>query len=190
MSERIWAGKRVLASADFREAIKEIAETLRAHRVEYCLVGGLAVAYHANPPVTVDIDLLVDALPDRLEVVASDLERVGWEQGVLMFPPGGPGRPKYGVAMFRKLPEAEVDLLSGGRDEFLLGAITRARPETVQPRLTIPVITAEDLIVMKALVHREKDIDDIAQLTRVLGKRIDRGHIDSWMARLRPEGRS
>ncbi|HMA91466.1 MAG TPA: hypothetical protein VKP30_02225 [Polyangiaceae bacterium] len=39
---------------------EEFIESLNAHRVRYLIIGGYAVAFHARPRATKDIDVLVD----------------------------------------------------------------------------------------------------------------------------------
>ena len=57
MKERVYTLKRILESKEFRWTVGQVKEALGGRA--YCLVGGLAVAYHANPPGTVDADFLV-----------------------------------------------------------------------------------------------------------------------------------
>lgn len=59
-----------------RETVKQVLRRLNEGGVRYCLVGGLAVAHHAVPRMTEDLDILV--LPEDLPLVRQLLQ--GHEQ--------------------------------------------------------------------------------------------------------------
>ena len=59
---------------DLFEEFRAIVEALEARRIDYALCGGLAMAVHAFPRATVDIDLLVLAQDEEaVKTVAREL---------------------------------------------------------------------------------------------------------------------
>lgn len=167
MSEkRQWKAKQILATPEFAQATSSAREMLAGLR--YCLIGGLAVGYHVNPPVTIDIDLLV--LGTEAQIVAQldrQPESEHWLRHRLWLPNKLRGLPRRGLHLIRKDGyEAEVDLLATGEDKFLRSVVEHAREVEVHQGLNFPVCTAEDIIIMKSLVGRDKDMDDISQLYR------------------------
>lgn len=60
----------------------------------------------------------------------------------------------------------------GLEDEFLARAV-RLSIDGVE----IPVIEVSDLIVLKILAGRPKDIEDVVMLLSVQGPRVDRAHV-------------
>ena len=69
---RAFRGRKVMD----REVIKDVLRRFNERGVRYCLVGGLAMAHHAAPRFTQDVDLMV--LPEDMPLVGQLLK--GHEQ--------------------------------------------------------------------------------------------------------------
>ncbi len=69
---QLFAGRKFME----RETIKDVLHRFNETGIRYCLVGGLALAHHAIPRVTQDVDVLV--LPEDLPAVQELLK--GHEQ--------------------------------------------------------------------------------------------------------------
>lgn len=62
----------------FYPDFEELIASLNAHRVRYLIVGAYAVAFHARPRATKDIDILVDPTPANAKrVIAALAEFLG-----------------------------------------------------------------------------------------------------------------
>ena len=48
---------------------KELLQSFHAHRVKYLIVGGYAVSFHAQPRVTKDLDLFIQASGENTRAV-------------------------------------------------------------------------------------------------------------------------
>lgn len=57
---------------------KELLELFNAHKVEYLIVGGYALAFHGAPRFTGDIDLLVKADSENAKRILGALEEFGF----------------------------------------------------------------------------------------------------------------
>ena len=57
---------------------KELLALFNAHKVEYVIVGGYALAYHGAPRYTGDIDLFVDPSPENAQRVLDALDESGF----------------------------------------------------------------------------------------------------------------
>lgn len=192
MSERRWLRSQILGTPQFAEFAAAVAKFI-GKQYRTCLVGGLAVAYHANPPVTVDVDFLVEADMADLDRAAWHFESSGWERIPIRFPVRSPGFPQFGVNLRNDNLEnsehsewkaAEIDLIATGSDRFLKSIVANAMLCEVQKGLSIRVAKPEDLIVMKTLVGREKDLDDVAAIQRKLKGKLDTEYIDSMLNEL------
>ena len=175
------ARKQHLGSADFRMLAADVSAILQGYH--YALIGGLAVAYYANPPVTIDVDLLIDAT----EADAGDIvERMeGWTSKRLWFVSGRLGMPQYGMQFSRTEPfVADLDVLFTGDDKYLRSVVRKAGLHEVQPGLQFPVVAAEDLMVIKTLVGREKDVEDTQALFEALGDKLDEEYITRMVNKL------
>ena len=184
MSDRLWVNKEVLLGDVFKSVVREVINPMRT-RFSMALIGGLAVAHYANPPATVDIDLLVDV--ESVDPLAHELEVFleTWEVRPLWFSHSQKGLPRRGLRLARKDPAADVDFIVTGKDSYLKQAVQKSRVVFVQPGIDIPVICAEDLIVMKALVGRDKDLSDIDALYSALKGKLDVKYIENWIESLR-----
>jgi 23S rRNA-/tRNA-specific pseudouridylate synthase len=146
---------------DLVEEFRALLDALGRARVEFAVCGGLAVAIHARPRATVDVDLL---LPDEHLAGAKRVARnLGYsiEAGPLAFSEGR-------VVIHRlSKPDPETgDLLS--LDLLVVTPALRSVWETrerVEWRHgSVPVVSREGLIAMKRLRGTGQDRDDIRSL--------------------------
>lgn len=143
--------------------------------------GALALAYHvANARATNDIDLNVNADPSKPEAVfallpadvpwgAEDVERVKREGQVRLLWPIPDGGLPIPLDLF--FPQHELHAAIADRVELV-------------PMLdaTVPILSATDLLVFKALFDRRRDWADIEELVR-FGK-ADLGDAKRWIAKI------
>lgn len=144
---------------DFRDLLEEFAR----ESVECVLVGGYAVAFHARPRATKDIDLLLAGDPANLERAARALSTFG--------------APSVVVEAVRRLGEREVafvgqpplriDLLRTVDGVDTAGILARAVPANFDG-VAIRVISIADLIANKRAAGRAQDLLDVEILERVL----------------------
>ncbi len=149
-----------------------------------CLVGGLAVTHHANPPSTMDVDILVDCIKEDAQALINSFER--WEARPLWFPGRQKGIPQHGLQLRSEIPgfPAEIDLLFAGTDKYLKSVVARAVKAFFQDGgVEFRVITAEDLVVMKSLVGRDKDMADIQELYNTV-KGLDVEYVNKQIDRM------
>jgi predicted nucleotidyltransferase len=157
-------------------ALRDLTHWLEAERIPYAVIGGVAVSLLSIPRVTRDVDAVVL------------LERERWE-GFLAagrffgFEPRQPDSLDFArqtrVLLVRHQPSGtEVDL-SFGALPFEREAIERARPTEIAG-LSIRVPRPEDLVVMKAVAHRTRDMLDIAAILEA-NPDLDRRHVREWV---------
>ena len=124
--------------------------------MQYLIVGGHAVGFHARPRATKDLDLWIGEHPEnRLRVVDAlrafrapeaichHLERAGPDD-IVWF-----GRAPNRVDILQRLPGVEFD-----------EALSRAVPARAD-ELAVLVISMEDLIANKRAVGRDQDLRDV-----------------------------
>lgn len=143
---------------DFRDLLAAFAR----ESVEFLLIGGYAVAFHAQPRATKDIDILLQGAPANLERAATALERFG--------------APGSVVAATRTLGEGEVAYMGQApmRVDLLrtidgvdAGALFARAVETTIDGIPLRVISLDDLIANKRRVARSQDLVDVENLERV-----------------------
>lgn len=171
-SKRHDARLALLKTPEFKTLSKA---TIRVFGIEnIALIGGLAVAHYANPPVTMDADFLVrGSCGDILEAVESFFAHP-WDITTMTFKNE---IPEHCVRVARKGKDAVLDFLPTGRNAYLRSVVERAIEIEVQNGLFVPIATVEDVIVLKTIAGRDKDVEDNAAMGVKLGEKIDRAYI-------------
>ncbi len=157
-------------------------EALDQSGIPHAVGGALALGYHvAEPRATRDIDLNVSIDPTRPRMLfealpagplwnATDVERAHRDGQVRLFWPLDQGEgPPIPVDLF--LPQHELHTVVAGRAELV------PMLDTV-----IPIVSATDLTIFKALFDRPKDWVDIEALLR-FGK-VDQAEVERWLAQV------
>lgn len=141
----------------FRATIESINHLLKKHNYKGVIIGGVAVGFLGKPRFTADVDavflLSIKDVPKFLESAKSEnIEpRV---QNIEEF------AKKNRVLPLRHTPtNVEIDI-SMGIMPFEEELVTR-RNEKSFSNLSVQLPTPEDLIIMKAIAHRPKDLEDI-----------------------------
>lgn len=96
---------RVKLHPDLHDPLAAFAQ----HRVRYLLIGGYAMAVHAKPRFTKDLDLWIDAAPNNLDAVANAFAEFGAPSNVI-----APlhSAPAMDVLWFG-IPPNRIDLMKG-----------------------------------------------------------------------------
>jgi predicted nucleotidyltransferase len=124
--------------------LRDLVEVLEQHAVDHVFIGGLASLIYGRPRATQDLDVLVAPLDAR--PVLEALERRGYVTDERaphwLFKASGNG--------------AEIDIIFQAVGEMYLddGMLDRSRSAYVH-ETPVRIVGPEDLLVMKALAHRE-----------------------------------
>jgi len=137
---------------------------LNAHRVKYLVIGAYAVAIHAQPRATKDLDILVKADPENAKAVFAALAEFGAPmQGLTSadFEEPGPffrmGREPVGVDILTAIPGVEFDVAWPRRIEDVFDKATNLRAN---------FISREDLLAAKRAAGRRQDLADIEAIEK------------------------
>lgn len=146
---------------DLLEEFRSILSSLAERRVEAAVCGGLAMAIHARPRATLDIDLLVPS--ESLEGAKDVVRGLGYVIEADPFPLAG------GAVEIHRLskPDEETgDLLSVDllRVTPQLQGVWDERVQVSWEFGTVPVVSRKGLIAMKTLRGSGQDADDIQAL--------------------------
>ena len=160
----------------FVATLKDLASWLKAERVPYATIGGVAVSLLAQPRATQDIDIVIWLDQERWESFLRTGENFGFEPRIsdaLDFA----GKSRVLLLRHRK-SGVSIDL-SCGALPFELEMIERAGVLNIG-ELGLKVPTPEDLIVTKAIAQRPKDIADIESLLNIY-QNLDIIYIRRWV---------
>lgn len=158
---------------DYLDIFKGLAE---AH-VDYLVVGGIAVNLHGIPRMTFDIDFIVDMDAANISRLVEKLSLWGFRprlpiQAAMLADPCAREEwvSKRNMKAFSfvhpEQPIAEIDILLVSPAPFAeLQSRALAKPLAC---FSVPVISIDDLILMKQNTGRAQDAADITQLRKII----------------------
>lgn len=149
-----------------------VSQMLTAAGIAHAVGGALALGFYAAPRATFDVDLNIFVDADE-PCNALDALRAG---GVEIEP----------GAVRTIADRGDLFVEHGGcRLDLFFSSIPlqhRAAQRTRQVELlgtSVPILSAEDMVVLKLLFNRHKDIVDIEHLVAAVGSELDRAYVRS-----------
>jgi predicted nucleotidyltransferase len=146
-----------------------IFRELNKQKIDYLVVGGLAVNFHGIPRMTYDIDLMI--LLDPLNIRRMVLRLLDWG-----YRPGVPVNPEDladEVIRTSWIKEKGMRALNFYHESQPIGAIDLVRERAIIIELQgekIPVVSIHDLIKLKMKAGRKQDLSDVEHLKKILEK--------------------
>ena len=140
---------------------KEFLRLLRAHGVEYLLIGGWAVGYYGYPRATYDLDVWIATSPANAARVVKALADFGFDV------------PGLSSDLFLQ-PDKIVRMGVEPKRIELMTSISgvqfdecyRERLETTMNEVPVSLISLRDLKINKRASGRLKDLADLEQLPK------------------------
>jgi hypothetical protein len=157
------------------EKVIAIHQALNAARVPHAIGGALALAYYAEPRVTIDVDINVFVPTERWPEVRDALEPLGID---VRLDEAALTRDGQARLWWDRNP---VDLFFS-YDEFH-EEMRRGARRVPFGEETLQILAPEHLAVCKAMFDRTKDWLDIEQIL-VATDPIDLAEIESWLKRM------
>jgi hypothetical protein len=130
------------------------------HRVRFLVVGGIAVAAHAEPRFTKDLDVLVEATVANGRRLHAALVEFGF--GALAPDPRELTRPGPGW-MLGRTPK-RIDILTDIDGVTFRRAWARRVHARLDSRRRVPIIGRQDLLAAKLAAGRPQDLADAAAI--------------------------
>ncbi|MFW6367105.1 MAG: DUF6036 family nucleotidyltransferase [bacterium] len=148
----------------------ELLELFNKHNVKYCIVGAFALAFHAHPRYTKDMDLLVQPTAKNGERIVTALRDFGF--GSLRLTPEDFTEPEQVIQL--GYPPLRIDLLTSlsGVD---FPEVWAHRVSARYGSINVNFISSNDLIKAKSTTGRPQDEVDVQHLRAI----IHRGDSDS-----------
>ncbi len=145
------------ANPDFRDLFAE----LNAAGAEYLLVGGYALAFHAVPRFTKDLDVWVNATSENAARVHAALARFGAPLEQL----SRSDLEQPGIVFQIGIPPNRIDVLTS-IDGVDFAVAWHDRLKTVYGGEEVPIISRQHLIANKRASGRPQDLLDADLLER------------------------
>lgn len=164
--------------APFQGAFKDLAAWCVGSGVPHAIIGGVATSLRSRPRTTQDIDVLIlldlPAWPEFLE----NGRAFGFEPRVadaLAF------ARRANVLLLRHEPTGTPVDMTFGVLPFEQEAVERSQQIELSAGVTVRVPRPEDLLVMKAVAHRGKDMVDIEAILEAHPD-LDLKRVRAWVA--------
>ncbi len=145
------------------DVLADLARGLGALGVRWFLFGAQAAILHGSARLSADVDVTVDLGARSNRELVDTLSRAGFELRV--------ADAQGFVETIRVIPllhvpsrmPLDIVLAGPGLEEQFFARATEHRVGDV----VVPVVSAEDLVAMKILAGRSRDIEDVASIVRV-----------------------
>ena len=158
-------------------SVEAIVRALNDHKVEYLIVGGLAVVAHGYVRFTADVDLMLSPDPTNLRLAVTAMKRLGYRPRAPVdmdefVDPSARRRwaEEKGMIVFSLFSDehraTEVDLFLEPPIDFA-DAYRRAVRQEISPGVETVFPSLDDLIAMKTLAGRPRDNEDVRNLRRL-----------------------
>ncbi len=167
------SGDPALPSID--AALPDVAAWLTAAQAPFCLIGGVAASMLGSARTTLDIDILAIMEEERWETaltLAGQYALVPRVSNCLEF-----ARESRVFLLTHQSSAVDVDVIIAGLS-FEKDLVHNAE-QVKTGSATMPVARREDLIIMKAVAQRPRDMADIEGLIKSSGP-LDWPYIESW----------
>ena len=158
------------------DKVISIHESLDAARIPHALGGALALAYYAEPRVTIDIDLNIFVPVERWREVVDALAPLGVDVA--------------GLDERALLRDGQCRLWWGSNPVDLFFAYDEIHEEMRKDarrgpfaEVTVPILSPEHLAICKVMLDRPKDWLDIEQML-VATEGLDVAAIEGWLERI------
>ena len=154
------------------KALRDITALLEKHKIKYMVIGGLANAKWGQPRATLDIDITVWVADNEIKKIVSLLEG---SYALLV------GKPLEFIRETRVLPLKDHQ---GQRIDIIFGALP-FEEQAIQRALKVKIgnasasfCTPEDLILLKIISERPRDIEDVQGILRFQKENLDYSYLE------------
>lgn len=165
------------------EKIVALADALEAASIPHAFGGALALAYYATPRGTHDIDLNVFVPEAKSGAVLRELAKLGVDATAAKSLREARTRGQTRV----RWEHTPLDLFFN-YDPLHQRCAERLQRVPFGDGVTIPILSAEDLAIFKALFDRAKDWSDIGEMLFALGPDFDGTYAVSWLRKILAPG--
>jgi predicted nucleotidyltransferase len=159
---------------------ERVFEVLGEHQIRFVVVGGVAVVMQGHPRMTADLDLFVSFDPVNAREAIKALGTLGYRPrppvDAMGFADAAIRRQwadEKGMVVLSlwsdSLPATEIDLFI--REPLPFEDLWRRASRVPVGEVEVAVASIEDLIALKEKVARPRDLQDIAELRKLLDER-------------------
>jgi hypothetical protein len=169
---------------DLSNALRDYAQLFAVQQLRYAVMGGIAVRVYGIPRPTHDIDFTVAIARSRLPGLYKAVQDLGYtvpEPYLKGWVDQVAGMPLVKFRLFLQGRGVDIDLFlaESAFQEELLG---RRRQVSLE-ETPVWLISPEDLVLLKLLAGRPRDIADVGDILFTQGQ-LDETHMRKWAREL------
>jgi hypothetical protein len=158
-------------TAGFGPALAALDAACRATKARYAIIGGLGVSFWARPRATLDVDVLIAAPLDLVDVLCTQLEKQGARVEAVE------RQPALLMAGIRgAVGGTPMDVLVSANP--MAADLVRHRRRRAIGGRRIWVLAAEELVVLKLQSGRPLDLEDVGSIVASRGSQLDLRRVD------------
>lgn len=161
------------SASPLAELLADLQRALADLGVRWYLFGAQAAILHGVVRLTADVDVTVDLGPRRSGELVAAVTRAGLDLRVSDVEGFVEATRVLPLVHRRSRIPVDVVLAGPGLEELFFSRVEERSIAGVR----VPVASAEDVVTMKMLAGRGKDLEDVAAIARALGDRLDRERI-------------
>ena len=169
---------------DLTDALRDTVLLFERLDVPYAVMGGIAVRLYGIPRPTHDIDFTAAIDQERLPEFYEAVQELGYtvpEQYAKGWIDRVAGMPVVKLRLYLQGHGIDVDLFLA-ESRFQRQLLARRRREHVDG-LAVWFVSPEDLILLKLLSHRPRDLADIGDVLFTQGQ-LDETYLHKWAEQL------
>jgi hypothetical protein len=169
---------------DLRRALGDIVSLFERMNLSYAVMGGIAVRVYGIPRPTYDIDFTLAVPRERLPELYAAIGRAGYtvpEEYAGGWVDQVAGMPLVKFRLYLQGRGVDIDLFLA-ESAFQEQLLARRRRETLDG-LSVWLVSPEDLVLLKLLAARPRDLADISDVLFTQGH-LDESYLRAWADRL------
>ncbi len=151
------------------KTLLKIVSLFKENKIEYCVIGGLAMLLHNGRANTVDIDFYV--LVNDLDQVKKLFEKMEYSV-----------RTAGEYQLKAKVDSVPIDILFA--DQYVGEDVVHRAVERKLGDTFVRIATPEDIIVLKEIAGRSVDKRDIEELRELYKQQLDEKYISQKLTRI------
>lgn len=145
-----------------------ILDDLNRAGVRYVLIGGIALIRHGVVRATRDVDAVLDPARDNLEALRRRVAEWGATR-----PDGSPvvdGDLQAGRSIYLSTPHGELDFLAEPLPPLTYAELAARAESRRVDGIVAPICSLADLVALKRIAARERDLADLTDLEAAHGE--------------------
>ena len=160
----------------FEELLKQLAVALDNAALPYMVFGGQAVLLYGEPRLTRDIDITLGVDTSQAAALLRMIENLQWR--ILVDDVDEFLRQTFVLPVLDPKSNIRIDFVFS-QTGYERQAIERGKTVRLGAA-NVRFVSLEDLIVMKVIAGRPRDLEDVASVIRK-NHRFDRVYVEQWL---------